>query len=402
MIMKKSLLLLATAFLVLSCGDDSVRNNVADNESPIGFVPSFMEKSTRANAGEMIVDRTNSINTFDMDENDFEVWGWKTNSQGTTKVFDNQQVKYDEDDQTQASTNWIYTPLKYWDKTASYIFYAAAPFGAFDLNEDNSTDANRKFTASNVPTVQVLQNKNAKTNELIDLAYTENGNGTNSTAIDYLIAAKVSVASGAANQSNNAPRHDANDKDVEFTFSHILSKLTVRVLTTSDFAPAAKPDIKLTELTISLNGMSQSYAQKTAGEATPGQNNADTWSDAISTAVTETCFFANDNTLSSVGIDSLLLTATPQSVASYFVSPTATGATPGTATVKVLAKYTVFYADGIVENCATEETTVTSLTSFIQNNSYTLDVKISPEAILFDVNTVQGFTPVTAIEQEAH
>ncbi len=400
--MKKSLLLLATAFLVLSCGEDSVRNSDIENEIPIGFVPSFMEKSTRANAGEMIVDRTNSKNTFEKDENNFEVWGWKTNTQGTTKVFDNQKVEYDADDATQSTTNWIYSPLKYWDKTASYIFYASAPFGAFTLTEDDDTDANRKFTASNVPAVQVLQNNYAKTGKLIDLAYTENGKGTNSTAIDYLIAAKVPCSAGSANQSNNTPRHQTADKDVEFTFSHILSKLTVRVLTTDDFAPATKPDIKLTELIISLDGMSQNYAQKTAGAVTPGQNDADTWTNPISEAVTDTCFYANDNTLSTFGVDSLLLTATAQQIASYFVSPTVTGATPGAAVVKVIAKYTVFYADGVVEDCETEETTVTGLTSFIQNNSYTLDVKISPQAILFDVNTVEGFTNVAAVEQEAH
>lgn len=393
--MKKSLFIIAATALVISCANNDVKNDIVLEDIPIGFSPSFMEKSTKANAGEMIIDRTNSINTFNVDGNTFEVWGWKTNTSGTTKVFDNVVVEYDEDDQTASSTNWIYSPLKYWDRTASYKFYAAAPDNTFTLVEDDSDDANRKFSASNIPSVQTLQNKDAhNATSLIKLANAAaNVPGTASEAIDYMVAAKVECAAGAANQSNNSPRYQ-NDKDVEFTFNHILSKLTVNVLTSDDFAPSGKPEIKLTELTMSLNGMAQSYAQATAGSVAPA---SDAWSSAITNAVTETCFYANAAN-AALGVDSLLLTATGQQVASYFVAPTAT--TSGAAEVKVIAKYTVFYADGVKENCVTPETTVENLTSFVQNNSYTLNIKIAPGPILFDVNVVNGFTPVTAIEQE--
>ena len=402
--MKKSLFIIAATALVISCSSNDVKNDIVENEIPIGFTPAFMEKSTRANAGEMIIDRTNSINTFNVDGNTFEVWGWKTNTSGTTQVFHNQTVTYNSSNTTE-STKWGYTPLKYWDKTASYMFYAAAPHGVFSLVEDNSTATNRKFSATSVPSVQTLQNKDASSAaNLIKLASAAaNVKGTASTAVDYMVAAKVECAAGATNQSNNTPRTQS-DKDVEFTFSHILSKLTVKVLTNSDFAPSAKPDIKLTELTISLNGMAQNYAQTVAGNVTPAvaqATNPDVWSNAITTAVTEKCFYADNTTNATYDVDSLLLTDTAEEIASYFVAPTPT--TSGAAVVKVTAKYTVFYADGVKENCVSEETTVSSLTSFIQNNSYTLNITIAPEAILFDVNVVNGFTDVTPAQtQDVH
>ena len=400
--MKKSLFLLAAVALFASCAQKDVKNDVIEDEAPIGFVPTFMEKSTKANAGEMIIDRTNSINTFNVDNNTFEVWGWKTNTQGTSKVFDNQTVTYNSQNQTE-STKWGYTPLKYWDRSASYKFYAVAPNGVFTLNEDNTTEANRKFSAANVPSVQTLQNSDASSaTNLIKLATAASSvPGTASTAIDYLVAAKVECAAGKANQSNNTPRYQAGDNDVEFTFSHILSKLTVKVLTTDDFATSAKPDIKLSELTMTINGVAQNYAQTTAGEITPAVENAtnyDVWSNAITTAVPVTCFHADASSLATYQVDSLLLTDTGQQVASYFVAPTPT--TSGEAEVKVIAKYTVYYSDGVVDHCVSPETTVENLTSFIQNNSYTLNIKIAPEAILFDVNVVNGFTPEDAIEQE--
>ena len=400
--MKKSLLFLAATALMVSCGNEGVRNDIIEDEIPIGFVPTFMEKSTKANAGEMIIDRTNSINTFNVDNNTFEVWGWKTNTQGTTKVFDNQTVTYNSSNTTE-STKWGYTPIKYWDRSASYKFYAVAPHGVFTLVEDNTTEANRKFSAANVPSVQTLQNSDASSaTNLIKLATAASSvPGTASTAVDYLVAAKVECAAGKANQSNNTPRYQTGDNDVEFTFSHILSKLTVKVLTTDDFAESGKPDIKLDELTMSINGVAQSYAQTTAGVTTPAVANAtnyDVWSNAITDSVTVTCFHADNSSLTSFGIDSLLLTDEGQQVASYFVTPTPT--TSGKASVRVIAKYTVYYSDGVVDHCVSPETKVDNLTSFIQNNSYTLNIKIAPEAILFDVNVVNGFTPEDAIEQE--
>ena len=381
--MKKSILLLAAAVLMISCANDNVRKDIVGDEIPIGFVPAYMEKVTRANAGEMALTPTN---TFAVNGNTFEVWGWKTNSTSTSQVFDNQVVTYNSSNTT-TTTKWGYTPIKYWDRKASYLFYAVAPDSKFTLVEDNTTAANRKFSAANVPSVQILADNNG----------TSKVTAPNPDAIDYLVAAVVECADGD-HQGN------ANDKDVAFTFSHILSKLTVKVKTISDFDHTGneKPQLKLTGLKIKLNGMAQSYAQKTAGTVQAGATDKDVWTNAITTAIEKTCFSADGTTVT----DLLLNSTTAQEIASYFVAPTTTGTTgdnatsAGTASVTVTANYDIYYSDNIVDHCETPETTVTNLTSFVQNTHNILTVTISPTAILFDIQTVQGFTPENEINQD--
>lgn len=387
--MKKTLLIIAAASLIVSCASDSVRNDVVENEIPIGFVPSYMEKTTRANAGEMTVTSTN--NTFNIDDNSFEVWGWKT-SPTTTKIFDGQVVSYTTPTGQNASTGWHYTPLKYWDRTAAYEFYAAAPDAVFTLNGD------KKFTTTlaSEKTFQVLEDMAGASKT--KLAYnTDNSvTGTASSAVDYLIAAKVECAAGVDNQGN------ASDKDVAFTFSHILSKLTVRVLTTDDFnhtstGTPSTPRIELTDLKISLNGMATAFTQKTSGTLTPGQTDGDTWATPITTAIEKVCFDVDQTNVTS----KLPLTNQPQYIASYFVAPTPTGATPGAAVVVVTAEYDVIYSD-VTDHCKTPATTVTTLTSFVQNTHNILNITVAPQAILFDVQTVNGFTPETEYNQDVH
>lgn len=384
--MKKSLFLLAAVALLASCAQKDVKNDVIEEEIPIGFVPAYMEKVTRANAGEMII--SGNTNTFNVDGNTFEVWGWKTNTQGTSKVFDNQVVSYSESNTT-STTKWGYAPIKYWDRKASYLFYATAPHNKFTMpNESNSDATLRTVSAANVPSVQILADMNGASQTT----------SSNTTAIDYLVAAAVSCSAGADYQGNAA------DKDVAFTFSHILTKLTVKVKTISDFdhTGSEKPQLKLTGLKIKLNGMAQNYAQKTAGTVDAGATDKDAWTNAISTAVEKVCFNADGTTVTNL----LLNSTTAQEVASYFVAPTTTGTTganataAGTATVTVTANYDILYSDNITDHCETPETTVTNLTSFVQNTHNILTVTISPTAILFDVETVNGFDPENDINQD--
>lgn len=388
--MKKSLLIIATAALVISCANESVRNDVTENEFPIGFTPSFMEKSTRANAGEMAISPTN---TFNVDGNTFEVWGWVSRTAGLTKIFNEQRVEYQTSNlSSTSSTGWGYTPLKYWDRTASYMFYAAAPYDYFTL-VNSETESARIFSATNIDPIQVLQDSAGNSQTVLP---TDTRTGiTKSSAIDYLVAAVVPCST--ADQQGN----DANDKDVAFTFSHILSKLTVRVLTTSDFSGANKPIIKLTNLKIKLNHLAQNYEQKTAGIVAGDSINKDIWTNPTTTAEEITCFALGTT------IDSLLLETTPTVIASYFVTPTTTGTTTpvlysGSADVTVVAEYSVYYTDGVKDHCTTPETTVAQLKKFVQNTSNILNITVSPQAILFDVATVNGFDTGSETDQDVH
>lgn len=389
--MKKSLLIFAAAALIVGCADNTVKNDTVQEQIAIGFVPSFMEKITRANAGEMAITPTN---TFNKDGNTFEVWGWKTNNdQGLSQVFDNQEVIYNSSNTT-TTTKWGYSPVKYWDRTASYVFYATAPYGFFELNENDNPD-NRiiTLTVPNDSVVQTLEDSNGASK--IKKAYTE-GNGTESKACDFLVAGKVECSAGATTQGN------ANDKDVAFTFSHILSKLTVKVLTTADFSGDNKPYIKLTKLDIKLDSMATTYTQKTAGTVTAAADNSgDTWAGPVVRNITKTCFDV-DPAQSNKLVDSLLLSTTKEEIASYLVAPTPNGDSPATCSVTVTAKYTVFYTDGVVDNCTSPETKVATLTSFVQNTHNILNITIAPQAILFDVQTVNGFTPENEYNQDVH
>ena len=50
----------------------------------------------------------------------FKVWGNKRVGTTSTYVFNGQEVSYND-------SKWTYDPVRYWDKTASYNFYAVAP-----------------------------------------------------------------------------------------------------------------------------------------------------------------------------------------------------------------------------------------------------------------------------------
>lgn len=401
--MKKSLFIIAATALVVSCSSNDVKNDVNGDLVSIGFKTTMMEKSTRAtvgtNAGEMTTVLTNGeyTGTLNTDGNAIEVWAWKTVNTTNSVVFDNQPVIYNANAYADATetTHWTYTPVKYWDRTASYKFYAVAPDGVFTLTEDRDDESNRKFslTVPNDRVIQTLQDQNGAS--MVKLAGAQ-GNGTASDAIDYLVAAVVPCAAGANTQGN------ADDKDVAFTFSHILSKLTVKVLTTADFDGNDKPVIKLTQLDVKLDSMATSYSQATAGTVTADAGNSgDIWATPVVRNQTITCFSV-DQTNNPKYVDSLTLSTTKQQVASYLVAPTPNGATPAKCSVTVTAKYTVFYTDGIKDNCTTPETKVATLTSFVQNTSNVLNITVSPQAILFDVQTVNGFEDDVDYDVDVH
>lgn len=388
--MKKVLFLLVTAAIVMSCSENSVVNDA--EETPIGFANTYIGKITKGNAGEMTGGTNGTLFTTG---NTMEVWGWKNNPNNSTtpdnQVFDDQVVTYNASS-SQTTTKWEYSPLKYWDRAASYKFYAAAPHDKFTIDEvlQDANAANRKFHATGVPTIQVLMDNNGTSK--IKLATDESGAGTKSEAIDYLVAAVVSCAAGASNQGNNTTDHD-----VDFTFNHILSKLNVIVNTSSTFSNTDSnyPQIKLNKLDLKIAGLANQYDQKTAGAVTPLATDGDTWTGA-SEETTITCFNADGTT-----VTPQLLRTDNFDAASYFIAPTKTGTTDpevaaGTSTVKIQATYTVYYDGGSnptsSEVCLSDVLTIDNLTRFGQNTVNNLTITIDPQAIYFDVVTVDDWT----------
>ena len=360
--MKKSIIIIAATALVISCSSNDVKNDILQEEVPIGFANINVGKKTKANAGEI-----NSKTALEQDNNTMKVWGWKTYNSTPTKVFDGTTVTYSTavKNTTGSTTGWYYTPLKYWDFAASYDFYAVAPHNKFSINETTKI-----ISASSVEPVQILADNNGTSKV------------TTSTAIDYLVAASV---------HKDAPKGNGSDGDVEFTFSHILSKLIVKVKTTDTFnhTGSTYPQIKLTDLSIKLQGMCPNYAQKTAGIVNSSATDGDTWNGTALTATEYTCFDADGTT-----VTDLLLTTTAENIASYLVAPTGTGSTPATYTYTASVEYDVYYSatEGDKEHFIAEDKNISTLTKFGQNTSNTLTVTIAPQAIYFDVATVNDWT----------
>lgn len=359
--MKKSLFIIATTALVVGCASNDVKNDIVNQEIPIGFSNINVGKKTKANAGEI-----NSKTALEKDGNTMKVWGWKTYNSTPSKVFDGTTVTYTSSS-SQTSTKWVYSPLKYWDFAASYEFYAVAPHNKFSIDEST-----KKISASSVEAVQILADNNG----------TSKVTAATTSAIDYLVAAKV---------ERDQPKGNASDGDVEFTFSHILSKLAVKVKTTAGFANEGStyPQIKLTDLSIKLQGMCPSYAQKTAGAVNSSATDGDTWSGTGMAETSYTCFDADGTT-----VTDLLLNETANEIASYLVAPTATGATPATYTYTATVEYDIYYSATAndKEHFVATDKEISTLTKFGQNTSNTLTITIDPQAIYFDVETIANWT----------
>jgi len=400
--MKKSLFIIAATALVVGCASNDVKNDIILEDVAIGFGNAYIGKITKSNAGEMTGSNDSGTSTGSLctDGNTMEVWGWKYNANTTpkyTQIFDNTTVTYNASI-TGGTTKWEYSPLKFWDRAASYIFYAVAPHGVFTMPSESLTDETlRKLQATSVPDIQILQDNNGKADEEQTItAYSTPSTGQRaSNAIDYLIATAVPCAAGATYQGNNNTDHD-----VDFSFNHILSKLIVNVLTSENFPKTndTYPYIELTKLYVKIGGQANIYNQKTAGAVNANSTDGDQWSGTPSTVKTLTCFYADDNKASNT-ISKLTLTSSNQQVASYFVAPsptsntTAEPAITGTnSTVKVQAEYIIHYSSNSDELCLSDVLDVTNLTRFNQNTVNYLNIKIEPQAIYFDVQTVNNWT----------
>ena len=356
--MKKSFLLFAVAAIVAGCAKNDVVIETNQPEVQIGFKDAYIGKKTKA--GEVT-----SIATLQTNNGTMKVWGWKTNEFGTSQVFNNQQVTYNANS-SQETTDWEYTPIKYWDMEATnYKFYAVSPF----TTKFSIDGTSRLISGTGLEQVQILE----------DLNGTSKITSANTTAIDYLVADVV----------DKAPKGNANDDDVSFTFAHILSKLNIKVKTETAFANTGStyPQITISDLSIKLSGMCPDFTQKTAGDLTPAATDGDTWSGTAMSETSYVCFNADGTT-----VTDKTLTATAEQIASYLVTPTATGATPATHTFKVTVEYDIHYSATETEHFKATDKSITSLTSLVQNTINSIIITINPQAIYFDVESVENRT----------
>lgn len=232
--MKKNYFMLAaTAALFAACAETDLVNEIAVEETPqaIGF-ETFAQKATRED-GETELSAHHSS---------FYVWGYKMVPSIVT-AFDEVTVTYNENS-TQQDTKWEYSPLRYWDKTAtSYEFYAATPTSE----------------SWNIATTDETGNTLSADNYYLTL---ENFTLTNHDATDQnnRTAAVVSFNSSSINKDLMISISNTKFSLVDFTFKHILARLNVTVAKDEDFGET----ITITEFNVFNLKNKGTYTHKAA------------------------------------------------------------------------------------------------------------------------------------------
>lgn len=185
--MKKSYFLMAAAAAMFAaCSETEMVNvvNEAEAQKAIGF-ETFSYKSTR-----QVV--SNNLNDY---YTNFSVFGWE----GATAIFKNTEVTYD-------APAWEYDPAKtkYWNAAATYQFFAVAPYNA----EVTCTDAGVIGIPAAASATAAKEN--------LQTTFGDLNTGQFGSDKDWLKAARQDYQM-------------ANGTTVEFTFSHMMSKLAVAI-----------------------------------------------------------------------------------------------------------------------------------------------------------------------------
>lgn len=223
--MRKYFILIATSVIsFIGCSDNDIvkRDVIESNDGdPIAFT-SYTQPATKAE---------NSTQTAVWDffnhHTTFQVWGFKNTAEIAKPVFNGQNVTVAE--ATSPATGYTYTNevIRFWDKAATkYEFYAAAPQFA-----ENDAD---KWT--------FVAPSNATTQADGYFTTSSNLNGANLQEVTPSVTLYNSFKSAVNNKRDYdkviaSPCHWTQiGQTVELHFNHILSKLNVSILKSSDLA----------------------------------------------------------------------------------------------------------------------------------------------------------------------
>ncbi|OQC02979.1 MAG: hypothetical protein BWX77_00906 [Bacteroidetes bacterium ADurb.Bin090] len=340
--MKKSFLLLIAAALLAACSSNEML--VETEDVPIGFSRVYIDKSTKA-----ITPGPYTTANFETVGNTFGVIGYKTTAtQTNAKVFNDVKVEYQTDLDASiygADTDWAYSPLVYWDKTATkYSFFAYAPHSG-DFTGTVALGSNDATTFS------ITGFKQATT-----------------------VANQIDLMTDLTNQNNVTANIGTND--VKFTFGHILSNINVTMAVSAALkADETDNPVSVETVTLGTITMDGSYAW-----------NTDAYKWTLSTSSPTTQLFSATQSSGNV-FASKALTATPATVpglTGMLMIPQAVNAN-----YEIYVKYKI--------NTEVFERTIklsdfkksgTSLGTWDPGYRYTYNIIIGPTPILFDMDTV--------------
>ena len=337
--MKKSYFMMAAAATIFAaCTQTDLVNPVPETEQEIGF-DNHVGKSTRAEI-------TNEKALAD--EGGFVVWGYKTltsNQDWTnaTTIFDGVNVFAPEvAGEAGAATTWTYTLKKYWDKTSTYNFYAAAPFAP--------TSGSYSIDGAKNGYITITGAKSDFAKKSDDFLIDRNGN----------------------KNVNGAGNEDGTHNKVNFDFNHVMAKVSIQLLR------QIAENITVNSITMTgWNGKNGIFTQKS--------NNTPT-----STAdITEWGFVTEgDAVAGTVTFNQGYALTTDAAVAvedSYIMVPQTVG------TLTFTLDYTIKYSDNTEENFVAHVGTLNNQTWGTDTHTiYT--IKVGPQPIEFDVTSVSGFT----------
>lgn len=255
--MKKNLLIIAAATLVLASCSDSEKLNRDLNESKANAPMTFSAYS------DVITRATDAKNSTKLNDfyDIFAVYGWKTIGSNTAQdVFINIPNEYFTDDEagTKVYTGskkpsdewvvpndisatkgyWYYENIRYWDKLATYQFFAIAPY-----DESSTPYYKVNAGADNFSLYEDADNKryDISTEDNLMASKPEKDLKYYRFKKDFLIADKKTTADIAATVA-------ASNQDVNLVFHHILSKLNVMIKKDADFK--GKQNLAVTDLKI--------------------------------------------------------------------------------------------------------------------------------------------------------
>lgn len=235
--MKKSILFLATAALFAACTNDSVRENIADDQVEIGF-STYIQKPVASKADNSTAETLKNLEAY---HQNFVVNGFKTVATTETQVFANQLVEYNDAENKKV---WEYSPVSYWDKSASkYSFYAAAPQNSA-WNFFSDATKGKYYTISD---------------------FIVSGSSLALATLDTPDAAAVFGEEDLMIATDIDNHTTFTTEAVNFTFNHILSRFNIAISTSIE-------DGTVTLKSLTVNGMNNkgSFDESLAAASTAG------------------------------------------------------------------------------------------------------------------------------------
>lgn len=342
---KKYFALMSIAAMFAACSSNDVKNDIDEIETPISF-DEVLNKATKAEIkDEAALAGAGGFAVFGEKHKDgmsFTAWSGTTATAGTV-IFNNVCIKGTAKEGSTTDYYWSYTDTKYWDKTATYNFYAIAPY---EGTPNYSPDANGKFTINNVASGLAADSK------------------------DYVIDRDgVTGVSGKTYAEGKTP--------VAFDFHHIMAKVDFKVKATVDNVVIKK---------ITMSGWDKNkgtFVQTTIADdkkATSGtwnELNCSEWS----LATTESTAGSYDVYDNSTGA-SLTKNTAVEIGNTYIMVPQTIAAN----TLKFTIDYSV---NG--EPFTNQEGLVATAQTWGTDSHFTYTINVGPEAITFDVTSVCDF-----------